>query len=133
MSRVTKYALILIVLLLSAVCYKFVSVYMSDSVDYTPSDWLEYRLLTPDEIKNAPHFGDVVMIHFRAADGPAPQSNQIEYDGQVDLKAIQRYLVSLGYREATDPVMGKMWIKDNSGRGAFITQSDDATKLTFVE
>lgn len=133
MSRVTKYALVLIVLLLSAVCYKFASVYMSDSVDYTSSDWLAYRLLTPDEIKNAPHFGKVVMLHFRAADGPAPQTNQIEYDGQADVDAIKHYLVSLGYREATDPVMGKMWIKDNSGGGAFITHSDDATKLTFVE
>lgn len=133
MSRVIKYGVISIILLLAVVFFKFSSVYMADSVDYTPSDWLEYRLLTPDEIKNAPHFSKIVMLHFRAADGPAPESSQIEYDGQADMAGIQRYLESLGYHETEDPVMGKMWVKGDSDKGAFITQTEESTKLTFIE
>ncbi|WLI75190.1 hypothetical protein Q5705_11275 [Kosakonia sp. H02] len=133
MRKVITYGSICILLLLSAVLYKFCSVIMADSVDYTPSDWLAYRLLTPNEIKNAPHFSDVVMLHFRAADGPSPQSSQIEYAGQADIVAIQRYLVAIGYHETDDPVMGKMWIKGDSDNGAFITQTTDSTKLTFIE
>lgn len=133
MSKMIKYSFICILLLLVAALYKFCSVFMADSVDYTPSDWLEYRLLTSEEIKNAPHFSDVVMLHFRAADGPAPQTSQIEYAGQADIASIQRYLVSIGYHETNDPVMGKMWVKGDSDNSAFITQTKESTKLTFIE
>lgn len=133
MRKIMKCALAAIVAVLLIVLYKVGSVYLADSADYTQADWLEYKLLTPAEIKNAPLFSDVIVLRYRAADGPAPQFNQIEYDGKAKVLEIQHYLISLGYREKGDPVKGKRWVREQDNKSASVAQTGNATTLTFAD
>ncbi|MCL2894571.1 hypothetical protein [Brenneria tiliae] len=113
--------------------YRTGSVYLTEAADYTPSDWLEYKLLTPAEIQNAPGASDHVVIRYRAKDGPGPQINEVEYQGNMDSAELERYLEAQGYHQIDDPVLGKKWINDSRGKSAYISGKAGAPRLTFME
>lgn len=132
MIKITKIVSTVFIAILLFGCYKVASLAMTDSTDYSRADWLAYKIIAPTEVKNAPFLTDDTVIHFRAADGASPQIDEIEYGKNVDEAVLGDYLESLGYRQVDDPVFGKRWAQESSGRSAYIAKTEDAIKLTFT-
>ncbi|MCL2899274.1 hypothetical protein [Brenneria tiliae] len=133
MTKIVKIASVVVIAALIFGSYKTASIALTDSADYSRSDWLTYKLIAPDEIKGAPLLTDDTIIHFRATDGNAPQIDEIEYSKDTDETMLADYLNSLGYSQVEDPVFGMRWAKEDSNKSAYITKTENAVKLTFTD
>lgn len=118
--------------LLLVLAYQIASICLANSVDYTPRNWLEYHLLAPEEIKQAPFITAHTRIHFRNGDGNSPQIDEVEITGTDDIREIARYLLKQNYHQADDPVFGKIWLSADGKRRALITRQDHVIRLSFA-
>ncbi|CAI0709897.1 hypothetical protein V2T44_04015 [Serratia ficaria] len=133
MTKAVKIVSVAVAAVLIFAAYKTASIALTDSADYTRSDWLTYKLIAPDEIKGAPLLVDETPLHFRATDGNSPQVDEVEYGKGTDETVLADYLVSLGYHQVDDPVFGKRWAKEGSDKSAYIAKTDNAVRLTFTD
>ncbi|SUA53260.1 Uncharacterised protein [Oligella urethralis] len=106
-------------------------IFSFDSQHYTRLDRIPYEMFTPDEIKNAPGMTDKSIISYYPQDGTSSEGIQVEYDGRRDIKELEEYLLSLGYHEGYDPIVGKRWYSSGKFRRAYIIGGEGDTVLRF--
>lgn len=106
-------------------------VFSFDSQHYTRLDRIPYEMFTPDEIKNAPGLIDRTMISYYPQDGPNLENIEVTYDGRQTVKELEKYLLSLGYKEENDPVFGKRWHSFGHFKKAYIIEGEENTVLGF--
>lgn len=111
--------------------YAVIPYVFSLDYSYTRKDWVPYTLLTSNEVKNAPGLDDASLIFYDARDGTKPSGFHIRYAGKQNVEVLKKYLISLGYQEVNDPVLGKSWIA-NSTKEAYINDADEYTILGFL-
>lgn len=133
MKKLIKWLMAVSLLATVILTYKILSIALADSVDYTRNDWLSFKLLASNEVINAPMLSSGAIIHYRTADGSAPQIEEIEYSGSVNKNILINYLRSSGYSEIADPVFGSRWALSGSNKSAYIATEGRVLKLTFIE
>ena len=106
-------------------------IFSFDSQHYTRLDRIPYEMFTPDEIKNAPGMTDKSIISYYPQDGTRSEGIKVEYDGRRDIKELEEYLLSLGYHEGYDPIVGKRWYSSGKFRRAYIIGGEGNTVLGF--
>ena len=106
-------------------------IFSFDSQHYTRLDRIPYEMFTPDEIKNAPGMTDKSIISYYPQDGTSSEGIQVEYDGKRNIKELEEYLLSLGYHEGYDPIVGKRWYSSGEFGRAYIIGGEGNTVLGF--
>ena len=106
-------------------------VFSFNSQHYTRLDRIPYEMFTPDEIKNAPGLTDHTMISYYPQDGPNSENIEVTYVGGQDVMELEKYLLSLGYKEENDPVFGKRWHSFGYFKKAYIIEGEKNTVLGF--
>ena len=97
----------------------------------TPKDWILYNFYTIEEVKNAPYLTDSTAITFYAQDGPSYPGYRIRYNDQIDIKELEDYLSSLGYREKPDPLFGTLWYSQSGDKEANVYDAGETTVMWF--
>jgi hypothetical protein len=122
-------------LLLLPVCFLAIMIkLMTLETDYTEDNWLQYHLLTIDEIKGAPRLTDDYIFSIRARDGSAPRVEKIQFHGTRDGAKLEHYLISLGYYPVTEAEGGKIWYSPDGERSAQIyINSENSVSLIIYD
>lgn len=123
----------LMVLLVLVAGYFIVPVWWTSDAQYTEQDWLEYHLLTSDEIKCAPRITKNYIIEYHLRDGPSPYVRAIKFTDTTETTRLEHYLLALGYRPAINPVHGKMWASPDRNTTAYIYKRSDEVELSFLD
>ena len=130
--RVIFLIVALFLLLLISAGIRVMVVNATQSADYTEDDWLEYKILTRDEVKNAPRISPDFLFKFRQHDGPSPQLSVIEFYHTQESERLEKYLASLGYYSGMDPLFGKVWYAPDNRSSAYIKKFDKRTVTLTV-
>ena len=123
----------LMVLMVLIAGYFVVPVWWSSEASYTEREWLEYHLLTSDEIKCAPRITKNYIIQYHLRDGPSPYINSIKFTGTTETSRLEHYLLALGYRPAVNPVHGKMWASPDGEKTAYLDRHSEGVTLSFLD
>lgn len=81
-------------------------VFSFNSQHYTRLDRIPHEMFTPDIIKNAPGLTAHAMISYYPQ-SPSSENIEITYVGRQGLMELEKYLLSLGYKEDNDLFFGK--------------------------
>lgn len=123
----------LMVLLVLVAGYFIVPVWWTSEARYTEQDWLEYHLLTSDEIKCTPRISKNYVIEYHLRDGPSPYIRAIKFTGTTETTRLEHYLLALGYRPAINPIHGKMWASPDGETTAYLDQYAEEVTLSFLD
>ncbi|GLR09023.1 hypothetical protein COO59_19545 [Mixta theicola] len=113
--------------------YFIVPIWWTTEAQYTEQDWLQYHLLTQDEIKCAPRITKDYIIEYHLRDGPSPYVGAIKFKGATETTRLEHYLLALGYRPAINPIHGKMWASPDRSTTAYIYKRNNEVELAFLD
>lgn len=128
------FPLIIMLLIITLVAvFKIVSVIFTLRSQYTEENWLEYQLLTPDTIKNAPRISENYLIKTWARDGNAPQVKMIEFYDVDGVERLEKYLTLSGYSPTINPLHGPVWISPDGAYSVYIRYYSNKTTLSILD
>ncbi|PWW10130.1 hypothetical protein [Mangrovibacter plantisponsor] len=101
MRKKNKILCVVILVCICVVAYTipYIKMEFAGSAHYTEQDRREYNFYTPDILKGMPRISDHYDFDFSNTTGPANQVNAIKFYGTEDIRIIDSYLASLGYKK----------------------------------